>query len=238
VPDRYIATARMMPALIVLWPISAVLVGLALAKPMAAAGAAATAALSYFLGDIVRGAGHQAQDRLWAAWGGPPTTQRLRWTNAPDAEAVARHHRDIGAATGEELPTREDETTDPDAADERYMQAIRRLIDFVAAKSAEHPHVAHELTTYGFRRNLYAVKPAGLTACAVGIASAAAIVALRDGSLTERLAAAAIPALSSVGLLAAWLLVVRPPWVRASAELYADRLLRAAATIARGPTPL
>lgn len=235
-PDRYTMSARVMPALIVLVPIGAVLAGLALGKPLTFVGLPLAAALSFLLGDIVRGAGRRAQDSLWEEWGGPPTTQRLRWRGSSDTDATAQLHRDVSAATDIDLPTQEAETSDPAAADKRYERAVRRLIDLVAANPVQHPHVQHELTTYGFRRNLYGVKPAGIATCILGLASAAAIAIVRDGDLDAQLVPAAIPILSSIGLLAIWLLVVRPRWVRAAADDYADRLLRAAVQIARTPT--
>ncbi len=234
-PDRYMMSARIMPALVVLAPIGAVLAGLALAKPLTFAGVPLVAALSFLLGDIVRGAGQRAQDRLWTAWGGPPTTRRLRWRELSDPEVMAQRHRDVSAATGADLPTAEAERSDSELADTQYEHAVERLIDLVAAKPLEHPHVTHELTTYGFRRNLYGCKRAGITTCVVGVASAAAIVMFRDGELGDRLTAAAIPALVSLGLLVTWLVLVRQAWVRKAAEDYADRLWRAAAHIARTP---
>ena len=81
----YTLLARIVPVYLVLLPVGIIMkvwllgnslegtIGALLAGPIA---------ISMFLGEFGRDQGYRKQDRLWASWGGAPTTQLLRHRNS------------------------------------------------------------------------------------------------------------------------------------------------------------
>jgi hypothetical protein len=172
---------------------------------------------------LVRGKGLRIQPRLWSGWGGPPATQRMRWSQN-DPEVVARRHGQVEAATGEILPSEIEEKQDPRKADRRYSDAVEILRE--KTRTSDFAPLASENAEYGFRRNCLGIRPIAIAvAVAVGTASVALI--LIDGS-------ARFWVDGGVAIAAAlgWWKLVAPEWVRSAAELYADRLMEAAAGLA------
>jgi hypothetical protein len=175
---------------------------------------------------IVRGAGLRMQPELWKAWGGPPTTQRLRWRGS-DAAIVQRRHQKVEAITGEPLPTHEEEKVDALAADLRYADAVEVLRERTR-DATRFPTVAAENAEYGFRRNCL-----GIRRYAISVAVAAVAVGV------GQIAVAGAPGrwlsivVGGVAALAWWRLVTAN-WVRSAAELYADRLIEASAGLSSG----
>lgn len=83
---------------------------------------------------------------------------------------------------------------------------------------------------YGLRRNLWAMKPAGVFLSIIGVfcAGLAVVMKSHDGQV------AAFPAIATIvnGLmLVFWLLRFTPTWVRTPAFAYAEQLLAACESI-------
>lgn len=181
---------------------------------------------------LVRWLGQRRQPRLWESWDEPPTTRLLRHRNAPNPELVARRHALIAKVLqGEPLPTAEQEADEPQAADQRYEVAVSALRE-QTRDPEKFPRVAAENAEYGFRRNRYACRPLGAAlAVLVAAASGAAVAAGGGHGSWTRLALAFLLA-ADLLLLAAYSLV-RPAFVRAAAESYAERLLGSLETLAQ-----
>jgi hypothetical protein len=166
------------------------------------------------------------QPGLWAAWGGTPTTDRLRYRSHPDHAEVARRHREVERVLGAglTLPSAAHEAADPAAADAAYTSAVQRLIA-LTRNQPQHRLLNVENRHYGFARNLYGLKPFGqwcATIVAAGTVLSGAGMAVGDGwqSTTPLL----LPASVSTIALFAWRQVT-PDFVRPSADAYADRLI-------------
>ncbi len=226
-PDAYTRRARLYPAaLAAAAPIvlfagslfalerSGVIVGFLLA------------AVSVVIAGLVRGRGRAIERQLWASWGGPPTTRLLRWAGPTDHNAQSRRHTLLEAILGEELPSAVEEKTDPNAADRRYATATVALRDLTRDQD-RFPLVAEENREYGFRRNSLGLRPLALIVSAL-TALISAILAIA----AERPACWLSMGISLLAL-GFWVAVVRPHWVRAAAELYAQRLLEAAESLSR-----
>ena len=107
--------------------------------------------------------GKRNEAKLWTSWGGAPTTQRLRFFT-PDANAalVERRHRVLSELDPTlDLPTAQAEAADPEAADDAYEVATKWLIGRTR-DSEEFPLLFKENVSYGFRRNLWGLKPLAL----------------------------------------------------------------------------
>ena len=88
--------------------------------------------------------------------------------------------------------------------------------------------VFEALCEYGFRRNLWGLKPWGISASTIGFVTNAGVVLTHTAcgfaaSLPILLAAGALSGLA----LLVWIVRVDPDWVKTTAFAYADRLLAA-----------
>src|SRR5262249_16715133 len=107
--------------------------------------------------------GRKLQEGLYAQWGGQPTTAMLRHSdNRINRHTKARIHDGLRAmGTSFVLPSEVQEEADPHAADMLYASAVDELRR--RAKQAKIASVHRENVSYGFSRNLLALKPAGLS---------------------------------------------------------------------------
>ena len=228
--DAYARRARLAPA------------ALAAAPPLVLAGGALTAiedqgsaiafvlaALAVVLCGLVRGLGRRLEPALWESWGGAPTTQLLRWRGPSDRTTLTRRHALLAELIGEPLPTAEEERGDPDGADERYVMATTALRERTRSPE-KFPLVATENAEYGFRRNCLGLRPFSIgTAIFTFLISTTLIFAV---SASGRFI---VPAVVSCVALLGLLTIVRPPWVRSAADLYAARLMEALESLTACP---
>lgn len=226
--DPYERKARLLPASIVVLPLP--IAALAFAPWheslgwSAGLGATVGAGLAY----LARAAGQERERRLWASWGGPPTTRWLRPRDTTHSPALkARWRGAIRTLTGLTIPATLKEPGDAaEAAFDRTVgSAIVQLRHRLRGEPAARMVEIH-LVDYGFYRNL-----AGLVPCWVGLA-AGGLVAV----------AGAFPAggrpFIALGLETLFLIValvaraVLPGQVKHAAERYAESLLAAAVLVA------
>ncbi len=226
--DAYSRRARLAPAALAAGP-PVVLAGgsvLALERTGGVLGFLFAALLLALCG-LVRSRGRSIEPRLWSGWGGAPTTAILRWSGPVPEHTQRRRHVLLESILGEALPTRAEEEADPKGADRRYETAVAALRDLTRSRS-EFPLVAEENAEYGFRRNALGLKPVAL-AIAAATALAAVALAVIDHAPGHFLPAGA----AAVAAIVAWAVVVRPAWVRAAAERYAERLLETCESLGR-----
>jgi hypothetical protein len=223
--DTYSRRARLLPAMLVTLPAVA---AAAVWIPVLTLVPIATALFSWFglgvlFGEFSRDLGKRHERKLWASWNGSPTTQRLRLRDVA-VNAVARDRwRARVSALAPETPllTGTEESADPTRADQTIEICIARLRE-LTRDASKFPLVFQENVSYGFRRNLWAMKPAGITLTLLAIVATVAAVAL---GYVSTLHIALLSSLCSAFMLAWWLLRIRPSWVREAAERYADQLL-------------
>jgi hypothetical protein len=222
--DSYNRKARLTPAVLAVLPGLLFLVAIAIKPtPESSVSAVVLTALMLLICTLVRDRGRRIEPHLWEEWGGPPTSLRLRW-GPPNTEATTRAlHKQVTAATGVALPDAAGQAGSPAEADRVYEQAALVLRERTRDQSV-FPLVAAENAEYGFRRNLLGLRPLALAGAAITLAVSS--VLLVDGRTRFIL-----PALGSVAAGGVWLWLIRPRWVRLSAERYADRLLSAAVTL-------
>ena len=224
--DRYTLQARLIPGILVILPagvsLSGWLPGWRASLPLVGVVWLACAVL---LAQLSRGRGKRIQSYLYSLWGGPPSTRKLRHRDSDLGQATLEIlHARLSSSLGIRLPTAEQEAGDPQAADEAYALAVRSLRELTRDPNA-FPLIHAENINYGFRRNLYGMKPAGIM---VGIISLClSLIVVWECESDTRASTAWSGIVVAVVALAFWLLVVRPSWVRVVADEYADRLLGA-----------
>ena len=88
------------------------------------------------------------------------------------------------------------------------------------------PVIFHENVNYGFRRNLLAMKPAGIALCLAGaVLSMLTVILGMKGTAIDSQASAAVIAVLNASMLSWWCLRINSEWVRVAAFAYAERLL-------------
>lgn len=230
--DSYSRTARLAPAIVGMLPALAML-GAAVSSPSTLVRVIGSVAgcVGLLVVAFVRDRGRHVQRQLWDDWGGSPTTRRLRWRDGNPAE-VARLHERVQRATGLHMPDAAAESADPADADLRYEEAVAALRELTRDRSRFNL-VFKENVHYGWRRNSYGLRPVGIAIAALAAAGASCGLALAGGAFEARAARWGPTLAISLTALAWWTFVVSAPWVRAAADLYADRLFEATHALER-----
>jgi hypothetical protein len=229
--DAYNLRARQAPGLLVILPLplAGVAIGLDKQPVVSVLLSLLTACgLPILLTNTVGVRGRRLQDALRQRWGGLPATQGVRHRDGySTVHQRAAWRARLAVVTGYELPTEAEERNDADSADQRYDVALRNLMDRTSNRD-EFPLVFEENCTYGFERNLLAVRPAGL-ALAIVTAVTLGIVLIVDlvSDTSINLWSCLIAFVLVIVLAVVWWRVPRPDRVRVVAERYADRLLGA-----------
>jgi hypothetical protein len=233
-PDTYTLQARRLPvAAVALPPIILAGAGIVTTTGLGVAGGLVLAVIAAVAGQLGRDKGKQLEPALWASWGGPPTLQRLRFRGASNASRVERLHARIENITGDRLPTAAEEVADPHGADERYEEAAARIRALTRDKDRFSLLFA-ENVNYGMRRNLLGLTREGIAFAVLTILAGSSLLAFAHGTLGER-ATRFGPGIGA-GLIAVvfWVAVVRPAWVRLTAEAYADQFVGAVDVLSAG----
>ncbi len=226
--SSYEYQARVRPAMLTALPLGAtLLVVLGLSRSVAAGilSALAGAGVSYFAAHLVRDRGRRLEPRLWASWGGTPTTQVL--LDGPDESDQVRSRRwDLMRKLY--FSAVEPEDGPPSIGDaEAYVLQLREL----TRDGDQFPLVASELAGYGFRRNLLGMRRVGISLCAAATVIAVAAAAIPESHHPgHRLLFMAMAVLDAVAALL-WIRMVSSEWVKVQAFDYARALLGAAEKI-------
>ena len=229
--DLYTIQARLMPAYITLLPLA---IGIQTWLPEGAileilgVVLVAPTLFAVLLAHLGRDRGFRLQNRLWSEWGGAPTTQLLRHRN-PDVNSVRRqlYHKNIRRMFPDlHMPSPSEEATDPDAADQNYDVASRMLITMTRDRN-KFPLVYKENVNYGFRRNLWGLRPYGLILSSIGFLICLVQLMISQHSMTvpESDFGSYLASIACLLMVGIWGLWINKSWVRIPAEAYADRLL-------------
>lgn len=227
--DSYTWHARVAPVFIVLLPLG---ISVATWFPgediMAKVGTISVAPflLAALAAQFGRRWGKEKQESLWQSWGGAPTTRFLRHKDTTLNPAIrARYHKKLQALLPDyELPTLEMEEHNPQAADQVYEACVGYLINHTRDKE-RFPLLHKENASYGFLRNLWGMRPLGLTFALFGLA----ICGVRLWTLWEKEESVSLEIVAGsficLVLCVLWQFWVSPDSVRIAANAYAERLL-------------
>lgn len=228
--DQYDRKARLEPALLTVFP---VIVTLVLWFPQLQS---LSGGIISFLGivgifalmvRISRNAGYKKQSHLKQIWRGMPTTKMLRHRDSTiDKITKARYHKYLqDNISGMLLPTVDQESVNPDEADQLYESAINWLRERTRDKG-RFPLVFEENCNYGFSRNLCGLKPWGLIISVLSLVGSGFAISLLYKtnlySVPVHILGTIILSLISIFI---WLILITPNWVKSSAEAYARALL-------------
>jgi hypothetical protein len=225
--DAYSLPARGVPfAAIFVPPLVLFAFGVAKTVALGIASGVVIAVIAAIAGQLGRDRGRQLQAGLWKKWGGGPTLRRLRFRDAKSAGRVERLHGRIESILADHVPSAQEESDDPELADELYEEALARLRALTDDRE-RFPHLFVENVNYGQRRNMLGLRPCGNLVAGVTLLGAALAIWLADGSLSDRLTRFGPGAAVGLLMLGFWAFVVTPDWVRVTADAYADQFVAA-----------
>lgn len=185
--------------------------------------------LTSLLEQFGRDQGKNKEPQLWASWDGAPTTQMLRHRDTKMCNPTMRkryHEKLRKLVPNMHLPTPEEEARDPAGADNVYEAYTRYLIN-QTRDTEKFPLIFEENINYGFRRNLWGMRPAGIAIALLGIAVAlcATYLAWVRNDLLWLVAMGTT--LINICLAVWWVVRITVAWVFIPAKAYAERLLEA-----------
>lgn len=232
VMDAYDRRARFYPMVIVLLPAllgatSWMPAGIEL--PGIAGGTVVTLAAAAFLAQLARDQGKRREKELFRLWGGRPSDRALSYAGRFFADAtLARCHKKLMAFDpGLQLPaSREYEKEHAKESKAAYAAAT----DLLVARSRDKerfPLLFKENISYGFRRNLWGLKPIGILTTALGVAACIARIILQATAHAPITPAPIVGGVISAVLLLIWCLRITPEWVRIPADGYSKHLVEA-----------
>jgi hypothetical protein len=196
----------------------------------------------YLLTNLCREFGKRLEDRLLQKWGGKPTTQLLRHRDKTiESVTKRRYHLFLATKINHTFPDEDQETHNPDAADEIYQSGIRWLLNHTRPDdSKKFDLLFKENIAYGFRRNALGLKPLGLIISVASLLWSLVAADILFGSAHKCIDLAALsrmptPAVScftiSTVMVVVWLAFFTRASLRTAAFAYAEMLLRACDTL-------
>lgn len=227
--DEYTRNARLKPAFLVVLPIALTIAVLGFKQSATEGtllGLASSLGFTLLISQIVRDIGNSKQTWLFQKWGGKPTTVMLRHSDTQlNSHTRTRYHARLCALIPDmHLPNPEQEKNNPEHSDNRYASCVDYLLSRTRDKE-RFQLLFQENINYGFRRNLWAMRPIGIVTCIIGLLALALMTRMevRSGTVPWF---ANLTAISMIALLLSWwLLRITPNWVRHVADAYAARLL-------------
>jgi hypothetical protein len=240
--DRYSLRARLAPVLIVLSPLGALAATFVNWQSWSAASSALVGVLATFgpatlLTEFGRDRGKEKQQKLFELWGGKPSTVMLRHTSKSlNALTLARYHERLRQLLPDLLvPSAEQEMQNPTAADTVYESCA----DYLRTRTKDttrYERLFSQNVSFGYRRNLWAMKPFALVLLLICLLASLSVIGFSLYSGQSKPFGWLCSALIDGSLLAAWVRIVRPEWVRVPADEYARQLLSACEELEPRPT--
>lgn len=226
--DQYTLQARLLPTFVLMLPLGLVLLAWFPATSVwmgTLETLGVPTVLTVLLSQLGRDLGKKKEPHLFARWNGMPTDRILSGqASILDAVTLARYRIKLSALIpGLQFLDEAQEVAAPGVA----LAVYKTCTNFMREKTRDReqfPLVFAENVNYGFRRNLWAMKPAGICVSFFGLlVSVAPMLFLSDVSYPVIVAAVGINAC----LLVFWLFRITPSWVRVPAEEYARQLFAA-----------
>jgi hypothetical protein len=225
--DTYTRRARLYPAFIATLPVFFALLAWfpgAAWDPKTLYSLLAGSGVLLLVAQLTRYLGKRQERALFDSWGGPPSSARLRFRGAKNRALVERYHSKLSQIMPDiRLPSDKEEREDPGRADEVYETCINHLRERTRDKAA-FPLLFEENCNYGFWRNLWGLKPIGITLSVIGSVAVAAALYTWERSGVDLSPFAVAAELINIGLVAMWV-TFKPDRVRLAADAYAERLL-------------
>jgi len=227
--DHYTFQARLLPALIVVLPLGLVVVAFQPSQSAAInflAGVLVSFGLTALLSQIGRDLGKRKEADFFTKNGGKPSTLMLSFqSSALDRETLVRCHTKLQSMVPSlQMPTQEEENKNMTDAFVKYDSCANFLREKTRDKKG-FPLVYSENVNYGFRRNLWGMKLAGLIIATLGVIGCVIAILYHLASSSDGAIISAAALMINVALFVWWVLRIRFGWVKLAADAYARQLV-------------
>jgi hypothetical protein len=234
--DAYNLRARMFPVFLVLFPLGAAVAAWVPVdyQLLGTLGSFfVTLGFAMLLQQLARDAGKNKEDGLFTQWGGRPSVRMLYYAHSKlNRKTLARCHAKLRELAPDLKIPADIEEESKNTADALF--AYESCNDLLVNRTRDKEKFGllfEENVNYGFRRNLWGLKPYGIVTALIGTVSAGAQITqhwinAHDMSVTS-IGCVAV----TVFLLMLWLFAIKPEWVRSAAESYAMRLVLCCETL-------
>lgn len=234
ITDPYSRRARLAPALLAALPL--ILIVVFLFPDIGWSNSVVFGVLVYgggamFLTQLGRDRGKRIEPRLFEDWGGKPSVAMLRHRDNRLDPVTKGRYRDaleqrIDALT---FASAEEEAADPDVADAGYESATAWLLSRTRDRD-RYQLLFAENVSYGFRRNLFALKmPAIVMDACFFVVFFFHFASIWQGDILETGRAFPDASMMSAALVVlhrlAFCVIINSDWVRLPADAYARQLL-------------
>lgn len=191
----------------------------------------------FLLTQLARDAGKGKEKDLFVSWGGMPSITIFRHRDKKlSAVTKERYHKMLTRLVKETMaPSAEDEKSDPDGADAVYS-AWSNFLRINTRDQKSFKLLFQENTNYGYRRNVWGLRPIGISISAVTVLVSAIqlYLSFRSTSILDKpLLAAGCFGLLMLGL---WVFRFTKEWVRVPADAYAERLAESVEELSKKPS--
>ena len=237
--DPYARQARLYPALIVICPIALLIIVWfpALWTTLGTvASVASSFGLALLLAQVARDRGKRLESSLYDSWGGKPSVALLRHRDSRIDEHTKSRYRGFlhGQLPELKLPTAEEEGADPEAADRAYQSVTAWLLT-QTRDTKRFSILFRENISFGFRRNLWGLKPLGIAVTLTAACASTAAITYRYWAEHGPPPPPEVMIVTAAVwlLLLVWVAVITRDWVRIPADAYGTQLLAACDTLGR-----
>lgn len=228
ITETYDRQARLYPALLLIAPVVVTAVALFSVKltGLQSLGASLVGlGGAFFLTQLARDAGKKREPFLFKLWGGMPSVSIFRHSHSRlDSITKARYHKHLSTLVeGAKAPTAIEEQANADATDEVYT-AWSHYLRVNTRDTKKFPLLFKENVSYGYRRNVWGLRPIGIIVSLLCTLSAGArLWFVYSGTGRSGVEISGAFAFSLL-FLALWLFRFTTDWVRVPADAYAERL--------------
>lgn len=231
--DNYTLKARFYPVIIVFLPIFVLGVFYSYefkSLNQLLGSATIVGVFTYLFSQLGRDQGKKKEADLWATWGGSPSIQILRLRDKHiDKLTKQRYHEKLqNLCPVSVIPDSTLESKNPEEADEVYKSWCKYLISQTRDKQ-KFSLLLKDNTSYGFRRNLWGLKPYALILTVLLLIGNYLFLAYKCQNYNP-LTLSTHFQYSSLALLVVilfWVIIVNRNWIKLIAFSYAERLCEA-----------
>lgn len=224
ITDKYSRVARVYPALLLVAPVFMVV---SFVYPEMYSSAMGIVAVLAGLGGvnvlaaISRDAGKRRESEMFEEWGGVPSIAILRHRDSRLGSVIKHvYHEKLSTLTGVMAPSDSDERANPELADECY-EAWSNYLRTNSRDTSKYSLLFTENINYGFRRNVYGLKPWFITSSILGLLIL--LVSKYDVITTDPISQSFVVFCTAYLIFFAFF--VNASWVKIVADEYAKRLV-------------
>lgn len=226
--DSYTWYARIYPAFIVVAPMVFICTVWFQPLPGFLTGILSSGIVSILFAQLGRDQGKYKESKLFEMWGGNPAVRMLRYRDSVLSPVTIKriHEKLAGSVANTPVLNEKEEKEDTAKADAVYLSWIEWLRSMTRDQGKFHL-LFTENKNYGFRRNLWGMKPigVGISMLSLGVTT---IMLYGEWKHTGAVLPITFAAFVFSGLFVIlWICWFTPAWVRITGESYVRRLLEA-----------